>query len=105
MADIRLTSTQGKKPAAAKGAAKKAAAPASGKVTEITAASKTISKKNAASSPSKVDTHSKVTVEERRKMIAEAAFIRAERRGFVGGDPNDDWLAAEREIDQILSRT
>jgi len=105
MADIRVTSTQGKKPAAAKGAAKKATAPTSGKVTEISSASKTISKKTAAGSPSKVDTHSRVTAEERRKMIAEAAFIRAERRGFVGGDPNDDWLAAEGEIDQILSRT
>ena len=29
--------------------------------------------------------------------IAEAAYYRAERRGFQG-DPNEDWLAAEQEI-------
>lgn len=36
-------------------------------------------------------------------MIAEAAYLRAERRGFSLGDPLDDWLAAEREIDTLLS--
>ena len=32
-----------------------------------------------------------------RQMIQEAAYFRAERRGFVGGDPVADWLAAEAE--------
>lgn len=35
--------------------------------------------------------------EERRAKIAEAAYFRAERRGFVGGDPVEDWLEAEKE--------
>jgi hypothetical protein len=35
-------------------------------------------------------------------MIAEAAYFRAESRGFAGGSDLDDWLAAEMEIDQIL---
>jgi hypothetical protein len=34
-------------------------------------------------------------------MIAEAAYFRAERRGFVVGGELDDWLAAEAEIDQL----
>jgi hypothetical protein len=34
---------------------------------------------------------------ERRKMIEESAYFRAQRRGFVGGSPVEDWLAAERE--------
>lgn len=38
--------------------------------------------------------------EERERLIAEAAYHRAQQRGFVGGDPVEDWLAAEREIDQ-----
>jgi hypothetical protein len=113
MADIRVTSTQGKKPDAAKGATKKAAAPASAKKAEAPASAKkaeapavrkTISKKTA-TPRAQVDTHSRVTAEERQKMIAEEAYLRAERRGFTGGDPKDDWLAAEWEIDQILSRT
>jgi hypothetical protein len=31
-------------------------------------------------------------------MIAEAAYYRAERRGFAPGFELEDWLAAEREI-------
>ena len=38
--------------------------------------------------------------EERRRMIAEAAYYRAMRRGFAAGGEMDDWLAAEREINQ-----
>lgn len=37
-------------------------------------------------------------------MIAEAAYLRAEKRGFAGGDPVEDWLTAEREIDKVLKR-
>jgi len=40
--------------------------------------------------------------EDRYRMIAEAAYYRAESRGFEGGSQLDDWLAAEMEIDQIL---
>jgi hypothetical protein len=35
-------------------------------------------------------------------MIAEAAYLRAERRGFAGGDEREDWLAAEAEVDALL---
>jgi hypothetical protein len=35
-------------------------------------------------------------------MIEEAAYFRAKQRGFDGGDPLDDWLAAEREINRRL---
>lgn len=35
-------------------------------------------------------------------MIAEAAYFRALQRGFNGGNPLDDWLAAEREISRLL---
>lgn len=38
-------------------------------------------------------------------MIAEAAYFLAEKRGFVGGDVAEDWLAAEAEIDRILQLT
>src|SRR5512147_3006597 len=38
----------------------------------------------------------------RQAMIREAAYLRAERRGFVGGDPVTDWLEAEAEIDRRL---
>jgi|KBSMisStandDraft_5_1062788.scaffolds.fasta_scaffold1138747_2 hypothetical protein len=38
-----------------------------------------------------------------RQMIREAAYFRAEARGFGGGDPVEDWLAAEAEIDALVS--
>lgn len=34
------------------------------------------------------------------EMIAEAAYYRAEQRGFSDGDPITDWLWAEAEIDK-----
>jgi hypothetical protein len=39
----------------------------------------------------------------RRAMIAEAAYLRAERRGFAPGGEVEDWLAAEREVDALLA--
>ena len=43
-----------------------------------------------------------VHVDERQRMIAEEAYLRAERRGFSGGDPAQDWIEAEIEIDRRL---
>lgn len=43
------------------------------------------------------------SAEERHRMIAEAAYFRAEARGFRGGDPVEDWLQAEAEIDRLRS--
>jgi hypothetical protein len=31
-------------------------------------------------------------------MIAEAAYYRAQQRGFRGGDPLQDWIEAEAEV-------
>lgn len=44
----------------------------------------------------------KVTTGQRQQMIAEAAYFRAERRGFNGGDAVRDWCEAEAEIDARL---
>jgi len=43
-----------------------------------------------------------ITPEQRYRMIAEAAYYLAEKRGFVGGDMAADWLQAEAEIDREL---
>lgn len=43
-----------------------------------------------------------VAPEERRAMIAEAAYFRAQARGFEPGREIEDWLAAEKEIDAAL---
>ena len=43
--------------------------------------------------------------ESREARIAEAAYWRAERRGFTAGQELDDWLAAEKEIDEDIAAT
>ncbi len=40
----------------------------------------------------KAPAHCNLVAEERRSMIAEAAYFRAEQRVFQGGDPVADWL-------------
>lgn len=44
-----------------------------------------------------------VDAEQRKAMIAEAAYYKAEHRGFASGYELEDWLVAEAEIDSALS--
>src|SRR5271156_4375441 len=37
------------------------------------------------------------------RMIAEAAYFRAEKRNFDAGHALDDWLLAEQEVKRIIS--
>ena len=43
---------------------------------------------------------SPVDSDQRRLCIAEAAYYKAEKRGFEAGGEDDDWLEAEREFDE-----
>jgi len=49
-------------------------------------------------SPSPIDP------DRRRALIAEAAYYHAEHRGFRPGNEESDWLAAETEVDTMLTR-
>ena len=40
--------------------------------------------------------------EVRASLIEQTAYFIAEKRGFQGGDPVQDWLAAERQVDEML---
>jgi hypothetical protein len=44
---------------------------------------------------------------DRERMIAEAAYYRAEKRGFEDREEDrlQDWLTAEREIDALLQES
>ena len=44
-----------------------------------------------------------ISEQQRQGMIAEVAYYKAEQRGFSGGSPVDDWLAAEAEVDALLA--
>jgi hypothetical protein len=104
---VAAPSAKAKKPVAAKSASAKEAAKAPAKKAapakpktsgngEIVAAKKS---KKAAS------LKGGVTPEQRYQMICDAAYFRAERRGFIGGNPEQDWVEAELEIDQLLCDT
>ena len=43
-----------------------------------------------------------ISADARRAMIAEAAYLRAERRGFEHGHEVEDWLSAEVEVNALL---
>jgi hypothetical protein len=43
-----------------------------------------------------------VGADQRRNYVEVAAYYIAERRGFVGGSPAEDWATAEAEIDRLL---
>lgn len=67
-------------------------------------------KKSAAPKPSKkppVDNSKQITLnpEERYRMIAVAAYYRAEKRGFIGGDPAQDWVDAEAEVERLIGKS
>jgi hypothetical protein len=87
------------------------------RTTPKNAAKKTVTKKTAVSakktatrkatkkstSPSKPGTSSiDITPEERWKMIAVAAYHKAEKRGFAPGHELQDWAEAEKEIDKLV---
>ena len=58
--------------------------------------------KAARAAKAKAPQRATVSAEDRSAMIAEAAYLRAERRGFTPGHETEDWLAAEVEVDALL---
>ena len=48
-------------------------------------------------------TNETMTADQRQSMIQTAAYLRAEKRGFQGGNPVQDWVDAEHEIDATLT--
>ena len=93
-----------KKPRTAKTSSKSAAAkPLTIKPIAGTPVAKTKTKpKPLSESATKGNGASPITPEQRYRMICDAAYFRAERRGFIGGNSAEDWTAAEAEIDGLL---
>jgi len=48
--------------------------------------------------------HKQVSEQDRLAMVAEAAYLRSEARGFVIGYEDEDWLAAEAEVNGRLAK-
>ena len=45
-----------------------------------------------------------LTAHEREKFIAQAAYFRAEKRGFAPGCELQDWIEAEAEVLRLIGR-
>jgi hypothetical protein len=44
-----------------------------------------------------------ISPEQRRRRVELAAYFIAERHGFTPGREHEDWLAAEAQVDRMLS--
>ena len=53
---------------------------------------------------SQVATNRTVDAQTKQSMIAEAAYYRAEKRGFAPGHDLDDWLEAEALIEVVTAK-
>ena len=89
--------------ASAASRAKPTRIPAPSTPPKSTAAAKVTAPKRAAKLKGAAAPRAEVSPDKRRAMIAEAAYLRAERRGFAPGHEAEDWCAAEREVDALLS--
>lgn len=45
-----------------------------------------------------------IPVSLREDMIRDVAYLRAQTRGFAPGSEVEDWLAAEQEVDELITR-
>jgi hypothetical protein len=93
-----------KAPAKTPAKSPKAAAPASGRAAaparaERPAAAQVSAPAHKSSRPPRMP---KIDPEQRQHYVEVAAYYIAERRGFLGGCEVEDWVQAEREIDDLL---
>jgi hypothetical protein len=70
--------------------------------TKAPRAQKAATRATARSKTTKLSTPVEVTPEERWRIIAVAAYHKAEQRGFTPDRVLDDWLEAEKEVDMLL---
>jgi hypothetical protein len=91
------------KKAPAKAAAKPAAKPAAAKPAATKAvAAKPVATKKAATPKAPAKKKGAITPEQHYRMVAEAAYFIAEKRGFAPGNPAKDWQEAEAQIKATL---
>lgn len=81
-------------------AKKKAVVKKKSAVKKATVKKKTVAKKKAVTTGS----IRQITPDERRRMIAEAAYLRGASQGFLSHEM-DDWLTAEAEVDALLLKS
>lgn len=99
----RPTKVKGAASSATKAPAKTAAKP-TGRAAAAPKTAKAVTTSSAAKRKPAPKTNV-ITSEERQRMIDEAAYYIAQKRGFAGGDPRQDWLEAAAQIDRMIMET
>lgn len=87
--------TSAKKTGAGKSTAKSTSTSTSSKRAASSKTTSTSSRRNSSTGKLAPQT---VSAAELHSLIAETAYYIAEKRGFAGGNPQEDWLQAEQEI-------
>lgn len=107
---VAVTAPATAKPVATKKpAVKKTAVPASpatvavAPVAAVKASAAAKPKTSKAKSAAAADTKPALNAEQRNHYVEVAAFYIAERRGFIPGNPADDWCEAELEVDRLIA--
>ncbi len=96
-----------KKPAAKKTSKKKVAKKLNKKKVTKKTGKKKVTKKKVArkrAAPAKNATPRRVSDQERYEMIQRHAYFLAEARNFEPGHELEDWIAAERFVDEMLKK-
>ena len=68
-----------------------------------TASISPVAPKRASKTPQRRPQPAAADPSERQRLIAEAAYFRAEKRGFVPGYEEADWLEAEKALDRAAA--
>ena len=71
---------------------------------KASSAKKTVKKKVVKKTKKTESTLIEITPEEQWRMIAVAAYLKAEKRGFTPGGEAQDWIEAEKEVSALFSK-
>lgn len=100
----RVAAAKPKAPAKVKAPAKAAAVKKPEPATKKIAAKPVAAKAPPKAAAVRAKKAKSVPPEQRRNYIEMAAYYIAERRGFAPGNPLEDWVQAEAEIDRLLAQ-
>ena len=97
------TKTAAPKPAAKAAAKAPAAKPEAVKQEAVSAAPVAAAAEPVVQGSAAVAVAVTISPEQRTNYVQMAAYYIAERRGFAPGNPEEDWLAAEAEVDRLIA--
>ena len=101
---VKKTTTKTTKPTAKKTTVAKKTTTTPKTIVKKTVTAKTATTATTAKTTKTTTIKARKTVNsaDRYQMVAQTAYLMAEKRGFVNGNQDDDWLSAEKKVAQML---